>query len=209
MLITGYDADELVAGESLLARPGFWSNYLPVMCSAGGCTEQPVPEWFGDDGADDDALSDVLFDPEHWPVFRVPAETGPGAVVIHRNLDGDCSTDYLLTHRATSHVQHIASRDVDFRGTGLTWPEMVRIADNPRSGVEGVQDTAVRLLLLLPLLTDPDVPEEASARLTSALTVIGAPQDTASHTAEHFLAHLTRRPLHDPTWGSPLTGAAG
>ncbi|MGW4277705.1 hypothetical protein ACWEGQ_36470 [Streptomyces seoulensis] len=207
MLIKGYDADALVAGESLLASPGFWSNYLLAMCSNEGCAERPVPEWFGDDGADTDALSEVLFDPERWPVFRVPAETGPGAVVVYRNLDGDYGTDYLLTHPGRSYVQQIASWDGDFRGTGLTWRELVRIADSPSSGAEGVQDTAARLLLVLPLLTDPDVPEEASARLTSALAVVGAPQDTASNTAKHLLAHLTRGPLHDPTWESPLSGS--
>ncbi|WP_406016337.1 DUF6262 family protein [Streptomyces sp. NBC_00984] len=75
-----------MAGESLLARRGFWSNYLLAMCSDGACAERPAPEWFGDDGADADAMSEVLFDPERWPAFRVPAEEGPGAVVIYRNL---------------------------------------------------------------------------------------------------------------------------
>lgn len=108
MLIKGYDVGPLVAGESLLARPGCWSNYLLAMCSDGGCAEGPVPEWFGEDGADADALSEVLFDPGRWPVFRVPAEDGPGAVVIYRNLDGDYGTDYLLTHPGRSCVEQIA-----------------------------------------------------------------------------------------------------
>lgn len=207
MLIKGYDDGPLVAGESLLARPGFWSNYLLAMCSDGGCAERPVPEWFGEDGADADAMSEVLFDPERWPVFRVLAEDGPGAVVIYRNLDGDYGTDYLLTHPGRSHAQQVASWDGDFTGTGLTWHELIRIADSPSSAVEGVKDTATRLLLVLPLLTDPDVPEAASARLTAALTVVGAPQNTASTTAEHLLAHLTRRSRHDPTWQSPLSGS--
>ncbi|MGW1930023.1 hypothetical protein [Streptomyces sp. NPDC001919] len=206
MLIKGYDAGPLVAGESLLARRGFWSNYLLAMCSDGGCAERPVPEWFGEDGADTDALSEVLFDPESWPVFRVPAENGPGAVVIYRNLDGDYGTDYLLTHPGGSHAEQIASWDGDFSGTGLTWCELIRIADSPSFAAEGVQDTASRCLLLLPLLTDPDVPEAASARLVTALAEIGAPQDTVLVTAEHLLAHLTRRLRHDPTWASPLSG---
>ncbi len=207
MLIKGYDVGPLVAGESLPARPGFWSNYLLSMCSAGRCAERPVPEWFGEDGADADALSEVLFDPERWPVFRVPAEDGPGAVVVYRNLDGDYGTDYLLTHPARNYVEQIASWDGDFSGTGLSWRELIRIADSPSLAAEGVQDTAIRFLLLLPLLTDPDVPETASARLTAALAVIGTPQDTASIAAEHLLAHLTRRSRHDPTWASPLSGS--
>ncbi|MFI8909667.1 hypothetical protein ACIGV8_29695 [Streptomyces albidoflavus] len=207
MLIKGYDVGPLVAGEPLLARPGFWSNYLLAMCSDGECAEHPVPEWFGEDGADADALSEVLFDPERWPVFRMPAEDGPGAVVIYRNLNGDYGTDYLLTHQGRSHVEQIASWDGDFSGTGLTWRELIRIADSPPFAAEGVQDTAIRCLLLLPLLTDPDVPEAASARLIAALVTVGAPQDTVSITAEHLLAHLTKRSRHDPTWASPLSGS--
>ncbi|MGW4375948.1 hypothetical protein ACWEJ7_20035 [Streptomyces albidoflavus] len=109
MLNKGYDAGPLVAGESLLARPGFWSNYLLAMCSDGGCAEHPVPESLGEDGADADALPEVLFGPERWPVFRMPAANGPGAVVIYRNLDGDYGTDYLLTHQGRSHVEQITS----------------------------------------------------------------------------------------------------
>ncbi|MFH9958507.1 hypothetical protein ACH4OX_30410 [Streptomyces roseolus] len=60
MLIKGYDADPLVTGESLPARPGFWSNCLLAMCSDGECAERPVPEWFDDDGADVDALSERM-----------------------------------------------------------------------------------------------------------------------------------------------------
>lgn len=207
MLIKGYDAGPVVAGESLPARAGFWSNYLLAMCSDGACAERPVPEWFGEDGADADALSEVLFDPECWPVFRVPAEDGPGAVVIYRNLVGDYGTDYFLIVPGGSHVQRIAGWDGEFSGTGLTWHELVRIADSPTSAAEGVQDKDNRLLLLLPLLTDPDVPEAAPERLTAALTAVGAPQEFVSVAAEHLLAHLARRPRHDPTWKSPLSGS--
>ncbi|MFE9020118.1 hypothetical protein ACFYNL_16355 [Streptomyces sp. NPDC007808] len=205
MLIKGYDVGPLVPGESLLVHPGFWSNYLLAMCSDGGCPERPIPEWFGEDGADVDALSEVLFDAERWPAFRMPAGDGPGAVVIYRNLDGDYGTDYFLTHPGRSYAEQIASWDGDFSGTGLTWHELIWIADSTSLADEGVQDTAARFLLLLPLLTDPDVPETAPARLIAALTAVGAPQDTASMAADHLLAHLTRRSRHDPTWASPLS----
>ncbi|RFC77788.1 hypothetical protein DXZ75_08055 [Streptomyces sp. AcE210] len=48
----------------------------------GSGAERPAPERFGDDGADADALSETLFDPERRPVFRVPAADGPGAIVV-------------------------------------------------------------------------------------------------------------------------------
>jgi hypothetical protein len=140
-------------------------------------------------------------------VFRVPTKDGPGAVVIYRNLVGDYGTDYLLTHPGRTYAQQIASWEGDFSGIELTWHELIRVADKPSSTAEGVQDTSARLLLVLPLLTDPDLPEAAPARLTAALTVVGAPQNTASTTAEHLLAHLTRRSRHDPTWKSPLSGS--
>ncbi|WP_327385408.1 MULTISPECIES: hypothetical protein [unclassified Streptomyces] len=54
--------------------------------------------------------------------------------MIYRNLVGDCGTDYLLTHPGRGDVS----------GTGLTWHELVRLADSPSSTAEGVEDTAAR-----------------------------------------------------------------
>ncbi|MDQ0990529.1 hypothetical protein [Streptomyces sp. V3I7] len=152
-------------------------------------------------------MSEVLFDCERWPVFRVPAADGPGVVVIHRNMVGDYGIDYLLTHPGRSYAQQVAGWEGGLSGTGLPWHELVRIAETPSPTAEGVRDTAARLLLILPLLSDSDVPETAPARLGAALTSAGAPQDTVSHTAEHLLVHLTRRAHHDHTWGSPLSGS--
>ncbi|MEV7558954.1 hypothetical protein [Streptomyces sp. NPDC089795] len=64
MQIKGYNDGSLTADEPLLPRPGFWSNYLTAMCGDGSSAASPISEWFGDDGADTDGLSDVLFDPE-------------------------------------------------------------------------------------------------------------------------------------------------
>ncbi|MEU0299461.1 hypothetical protein ABZ252_08330 [Streptomyces sp. NPDC006175] len=205
MLIEGYDAP-LVAGEPLLARRGFWSNHLLAMCGGGPGAGRASPEWFGDDGADTDALSETLFDPGRWPVFRIPAAHGPGAVVIYRNLVGDYGIDYLLTHQGGSGAQRTGSRQGEFSGAGLTWQDLVRMADHPCRTAEGVEDAAARLLLALPLLDDLEVPEAAPARLGAALVSAGAPQETAPETAERLLAHLLGRPRHEAAWGSPLSG---
>ncbi|MCB5165014.1 hypothetical protein LG634_09260 [Streptomyces bambusae] len=204
--IVGYDDVPVVPGESLLDRPGFWPVHLLAMCGDGACDERPDPEWFGDDGADVDALSEVLFDPEHWPAFRVPAADGPGVVVLYRNLDGDCDTDYLPMSPGGSDGRQTAGRGSEPSATGLTWNELIRLADNPPSDAEGVQDPACRLLLLLPLCAEAEVPEAAPERLTAALTAVGAPEDTVSTTVQHLLFHLTGSPQHDPAWTSPLTG---
>lgn len=207
MLIKGYDDGPLVAGESMLARPGFWSNHLMAMCGTGTGTERPVPEWFGDDGADTDAVAEILFDPESWPVFRIPAAEGPGAVVVYRNLVGDYGIDYLLAHPGRTHAQQVAGWEGGFTGTGLTWHELVRMADSPDPAADGVEDSAARLLLALPLLDDLDVPETGPARVSAALIAAGAPQDTAPNTAKKLLTHLMGRPRHDRTWDSPLSGS--
>ncbi|MGW7438454.1 hypothetical protein [Streptomyces sp. NPDC054849] len=118
--------------------------------------------------------------------------------MIFRNLVGDYGTDYLRTPPDGSAAEVSA--------TGLTWHELVRIADDPCRAAGGVEDSAARLLLLLPLLDDLDVPETAPSRLGAALIAAGAPQGTAPHTAEHLLTRLMRRSRHDPAWGSPLSG---
>ncbi|MFE6040220.1 hypothetical protein [Streptomyces sp. NPDC056452] len=206
MLIKGYDYGPLVAGESLPARPGFWSNYLLAMCVDVPGAESPVPEWFGDDGADADALSEILLDPERWPVFRLPSADGSGVVVVYRNMVGDYGIDYLLTHPGRSSAQQIATWEGGFSGAGLTWNELVRIADNPAPAAEGVQEPSARLLLGLPLLHDMHFPDSAQARLSAALTATGAPRTTAPDTAELLITHLRGRAHHDRAWGSPLSG---
>ncbi|MEU7036385.1 hypothetical protein ABZ958_22245 [Streptomyces sp. NPDC046237] len=209
MLIEGYDHGPLEAGEPLVARPGFWSNYLSEICvggTGGAGTGHPLPEWFGEDGADVDALSEVLFDPERLPVFRVPGADGSGVVVVLRNLPGDYGIDFVLTRPVEDCVQQTATWEGELSGAELTWPELVRIADSPAADAEGVDDPAARLLLLLPLLNGLDMPEGASGRLSAALTSVGVTQDLALSTAERLLTGLTGKAWHDPAWGSPLSG---
>jgi hypothetical protein len=206
VLIEGYGGGPLTAEEPLVARPGFWSNHLLGSCCRDAGAE---PEWFGDDGADVDAMSEVLMDPERWPVFRVPFEGGYEVVVVYRNLVGEYGVDYLLTHPSRSSAHRIASWEGDLEGDALRWRELIHIADSPRSGAEGIENPAARLVLLLPLLKDHALPDEAVEMLSAALVAVGAPQDTAPATAEHLLDHATGGVWHDPTWSSPLSGSSG
>lgn len=52
------------------------------------------------------------------------------------------------THPDRTHAQQIAGWEGDLSGTGLTWHELVRLADSPPPTADGVQDTAARLLLV-------------------------------------------------------------
>lgn len=206
MLIEGYEDGPLAAGEPLLSRSGFWSNYLLAMCAGGTGTERPGPHRFGEDGADADALSEILLDPERWPVFRVPASEGPGVVVVSRNLVGDYGIDFLLTSAGPSGARRIAGGEGEVSGTGLTWQNLLAIANDAAPTAEGVHDPDARLLLILPLLNDPDVPEGAPARISAALTAVGVPQSSAPSIAEYLLGCLTSGSWHDPSWHSPLSG---
>lgn len=207
MRIEGYEAGPLAAGELMLSQPGFWSNYLLGICGDWDGAKRPRPESFGDDGADVDALADTLLDPEWWPVFRVTASNGSGVVVVYRNAVEDYGIDYLLMEPGRDAARRIIAWDADVSGTGLTWQKLLALADDPATTAEGVHDPAARLLLLLPLLADPAVPDEAPARVSAALTAVRAPEDTAASTAEFLLARLTSRAWHDPAWTSPLSGS--
>ncbi|MGW2554238.1 hypothetical protein [Streptomyces sp. NPDC001635] len=206
MLIEGYNGGPLVAGDPLVDRPGFWSNHLWGPCCRDAGAE---PEWFGDDGADVDAMSDLLMDPERWPVFRMPVEGGYEAVVVYRNLVGDYGVDYLFTHPSWSGARQIAGWDGDLHGDTLTWRDLIRIVDSPSSAAEGIEDPAARLLLLLPLLTEHAPSDGAAATLTAALVAVGVSQDIAPTTAQHLLEHSAGSVWHESTWGSPFSGSSG
>jgi hypothetical protein len=206
MVIEGYDGGPLVAGESLVARPGFWSLHLWGPCCGDAGAE---PEWFGEDGADVDALSEWLMDPERWPVIRVPVEGGHEVLVVYRNMAGDHGVDYLVRHPSRSAARHVAGGERHGGGDSLSWGELIHVVDRPGTAGEGIEEPDVRLLLLLPLLGESGLPDEAAARLTAALIAVGAPQDTAPITARHLLEHPAGSVWHDPGWASPLSGGSG
>ncbi|MFJ5234649.1 hypothetical protein ACIQBJ_32725 [Kitasatospora sp. NPDC088391] len=208
MLIDGYDYGPLAAGEGLLERAGFWSNHLLAMCRFTPEGTRPAPEWFGDDGADADALSEVLLDDLAWPVFRIPFQGGHNVLVVYRNLAGDHGTDYLVTRPDRPRAEVLSSFDGDWYGPGLSWRDIAHIAGTPDRTATGVHGTAARLLLLLPMLADDELPPEARARVAAALTAVGAPADSAQDTADHLLGN--RRPAAGRGGGaeSPLSGGS-
>lgn len=208
VLIKGYGYGPLVAGEWLLERAGFWSNHLLAMCRFTSGETRPAPEWFGDDGADTDALSEVLQDDQAWPAFRLPFQGGHSVVIVYRNLIGDRGIDYLLTQPDWTRTEVLSSFDGDWYGPGLSWRDIFHIAETPDLTTPGVGDAAARLLLLLPLLADDELPPEALARVNAALGAVGAPEDSAQDTADHLLrmrrAAASRRGGAD----SPLSGGS-
>ncbi|MFJ6488778.1 hypothetical protein [Streptomyces californicus] len=212
MVITGYGDGLAVVGEELVGRAGFWGCHLLGLCEDGACDERAEPAWFGGDGADADALAEVLFDPERWPVFRVPVEgaaPGGGVAVVYRNLDGDGGVEYRRTGGVTGAVTEGATGAATGGGTGdvrLSWGELVAVADGPGGGGDGVSDRDERFLLLLPCLRGTWEEAVTRERVVAALVAVGAPEDTVERAAGHLLGHLERRAVHEPGWKSPLSG---
>ncbi|MFC4853660.1 hypothetical protein [Actinophytocola glycyrrhizae] len=173
MLIPGYEGGPLIDGSDFLSELLFWPNHL------GSCLrgEESQALAFGPDW---DAAKDVyrrVSDGERWPVFSVHLLAGPVIHVVYRNLDDDIGVDYLVHHPEWGDAVPVAVDDGHFMGPGLSWRELVAVADQPVSG--GVADADARLLLLFPMLGDADVPEAAAARLASALSTLTVVEEPA------------------------------
>ncbi|MFJ9799215.1 hypothetical protein [Streptomyces sp. NPDC101145] len=182
-----YASAPVVDGRPLLDEPGFWPAYLADLA------EGFAPEAFGSDAGDADAMLDTLRDPSAWPVFTVPL-TGGFAIVVHFcNGEEFPTADCFLTHPEWGIDLVLASDDQDRVGPGLCWPELAALLEAP-PGAAGVTDPHARLLLLLPVLGDADVPEEAVTAVAAALAAQGAPEPCEALAARLLRGH--------PLWGA-------
>lgn len=206
MLIKGYEYGPLVPGEVLLDRRGLWANHLLGLCGPDSEGSRPGPEWFGDDDADTDAMSEVLMDDQRWPVFRIPFDGGHSILVVYRNLVGDYGVDYLLNHPDWTRPETLAGFDGDWSGPGLSWRDLVQISDTPDPDSLGVHDPASRLLLLLPALRTGELPSGAEVRVGAALSAVGIPRSTALEVAKRLLEGRKPTSERADASASPLSG---
>ncbi|GAB7029599.1 hypothetical protein AB0G35_25715 [Streptomyces sp. NPDC021749] len=207
MLINGFEDAPVVAGEELLGLPGFWAAYLMWLSQTED--DDPVPEWFGVDGADADAACEALADEDRWPVFRIPFAGGHTAVVLGYNLPEEPGTEYFVTHPEWGRHGRLATVDGHQAGPGLSWKELTHLARTPDLNAPGVHAAHARLLLLLPALGDRDLPANAADVIGAALTQAGVPATLAPGLAGALLAD---HPLWEPAeWtlpaASPLSGS--
>ncbi|MDO0916147.1 hypothetical protein QQM39_36565 [Streptomyces sp. DT2A-34] len=195
----------IAPAEQLLGTPGFWpAFYAPVR-------DEFVadPEVFGADSADVDEAAEALYGAEQiWPAFRIPMAGGHVLWIVHRNFPDDSGTDFLIAHPDWDRHACLASLDGHYSGPGLSWPELVAVAESAPADAAGVVDSGLRLLLLLPAFGDAEVPEaEAVARISGALRAVGVAEDAAPDVAERLLDHQF---WDGPTWAvrgrSPLSG---
>ncbi|MGW0550928.1 hypothetical protein [Streptomyces altiplanensis] len=184
-----YASSPLVDGLPLLAEPEFWAAHLVELY------EGAQVESFGVDPADVEVMLECLYDKAAWPMFQIPL-AGGHSIFLYYNSGEECtSTDYFIVHpdwRTDGLV--LASTDEDRIGPGLCWPELAALLPAPDAG-EGVTDPHARLLLLLPVLGDANVPAEAVTLVKQALKAQGTPDD-----CEPLARHLLR--------GHPMWGAA-
>lgn len=183
-----YASSPVVDGLPLLAEPEFWAAHLVEMY------EGSQVESFGVDPADVEGMLERLSDKAAWPVFRIPLAGGHSIVVHYNSGEEYTCVDYFIVHpdwRTKELV--LASTDGDRIGPGLCWAELAALLQAPE-GEDGVTDPHARLLLLLPVLGDSNIPAEAVTLVQRALSAQGALDDEA----------LARRLLQ----GHPMWGAA-
>lgn len=118
-----------MAGEGLIALPGFWATYFEWMCESGDEQAVPLAERFGEAGADVDAAIEALMNEKAWPVFRVPFDDGHAAVVVYANLPEDGGIEYFATHPERDRQGSLATVDGHPAGPGLAWRELLHIAE--------------------------------------------------------------------------------
>lgn len=196
----------IATAEHLLDLPGFWPAYYGPTWDVFASE----PEAFGADLADVDAAGDALYDAtEVWPAYRIPLPGGHLLWIVHRNFPDDAGTDYLLTHPDRARETCLASIEGHFTGPGLSWPDLVAVADSAPADAEGVRDPDLRLLLLLPAFGDADTPvQEAVERIAAALVAVGMTEEAAPEAAGLFLDHpFWESPYWATPGSSPLSGA--
>ncbi|MEV6019217.1 MULTISPECIES: hypothetical protein [unclassified Streptomyces] len=182
-----YASSPVVDGQSLLDEPGFWPAYLADLA------EGFTPEDFGSDAGDADAMLDRLHDPSAWPMFTVPLDGG-FTIIVHFNSGEEfTTTDCFLTHPDWRQDLVLSSDDQDRVGPGLCWPELAAVLEAPMDAA-GVLDSHARLFLLLPVLGDAAVPEEAVTVVVEALVAQGAPEASQALAGRLLRGH--------PMWGA-------
>lgn len=169
--IAGYEDFPLIDGSPFMEDPLFWPTYLTALAAP---TEGSlVSDAFGVSEQDCEAFYDRITDSEAWPVFRLGLRDGHEIDVIFWNLPDGYNIDVVMCRPGGTHTLELANLAGHQFMPALSWAEMV-MAARWTGAPYGVVDPIARLLLLLPAFGDRDVPDDAAATLTHALTACGA-----------------------------------
>ncbi|MFG2306283.1 hypothetical protein [Actinacidiphila glaucinigra] len=176
-LIPGYGGGPFRHVPGLLDDQLFREGHLHNCAQEEGA-EEPL---LGADGTEAMGLRKLLGG-EKWPVFSVPLAGGRRLHVVYRAFAEDEGVDYLPHEPGWESAELLAADEGHFTGPGLSWAELVAVADNGLSG-GSTDDPHARLLLLLPGFGDDAVPAGAEDRGAAALrarTRVGEPERLAA-----------------------------
>ncbi|GAX53928.1 hypothetical protein [Streptomyces olivochromogenes] len=195
------DDCELVAGEDLAHDPAFWLAHVLLMVGDPG----EKPERYGVEASAYEEMVDRLGDPEQpWPVLRVPFDGGHTAHAVYANFEDMNNVDFFVRHPAWGRLGFLGDCGADEAGPGLSWAELTTLAASTQDGDEGLSDASQRLLLLLPMLGDADMPSEAPAVVSRALAHCGIRADAADELAAALLPDQADGPRWIVTGDSPI-----
>lgn len=161
---------ELVASEDLARDPAFWLAHLLLTMGDPGEAVEP----YGVDTSVYDEMVERLGDHEQpWPVLRVCFGGGHTAYAVYANWEDQNDVDFFVRHPSWGRLGHLGQCGADEAGPGLSWTELLALAASTQEHGEGLTNPSERLLLLLPMLGDADMPAEARAIVASALSHCG------------------------------------
>ncbi|MGW3328075.1 hypothetical protein [Streptomyces virginiae] len=188
---------ELVAGEELARDPAFWLAHLMLTIGDPGEPSEP----YGVDASAYDEMVERLGDPElPWPVFRLRFDGGHTAYAVYANEEDENNVEFFVRHPRWGRLGHLGQCGADDALPGLSWTELVTIATRTQDGGEGLTDPSERLLLLLPMLGDADLPAEARDTVARALAHCGIRADAAGELAATLVGEPD--PVGGPRWSA-------
>ncbi|MEH1166992.1 hypothetical protein V6V47_16560 [Micromonospora sp. CPCC 205539] len=175
--IPGYEDDPLVDGAYLVDEPLFWASHL-LQCTNG--VEEPLCAGFGVSKADLLQFFERVSAERQWPVLSVPLSGGHVLHVLYRNLPGEGGYDYLLHHPDWTATVPLARVEGCFMGPGLCWTELLAVAHKAAEAGSAPRPDPHTFLLLLPIMSDADLPLDADDVLAAMLTACGASGETGA-----------------------------
>ncbi|MGW7585315.1 hypothetical protein ACWGKU_15430 [Kitasatospora sp. NPDC054768] len=192
-------------GGRTAARPQWWAAYLTRHCAVADTERELVAGWFGTGAAEADAAWEAAM--LEGLEARLPFGGGHAVHMYSCDLPTDRGTEYLVVHPDWGRVRgRLAAVDTRLpepehqQGPGLSWRELIHVANTPDHAAPGVHDPSVRLLLLLPTLGDAQLPPDAAEVVRAALAAVGTPPEGAAHLAAFVLRHLRWTPAR---WSAP------
>jgi hypothetical protein len=170
------DIPQAEPAEHLIGHPGFWPAYLEQVFSH-ELDLDGLAQAFDANPGEADAAASLLFESNSCHLFALDLPDRHTLEIRVTNLDfGDeveHETEYRLVHPDWTRPGFLATTGPDHAGPGLAWTELrALVAATPPDAALG---RATRLLLLLPILGDADVPPgEAADVIAEAFTAHGA-----------------------------------